>query len=99
MKADIVANLLECARVTERRDRIDPYVEPFLGQPGCDRNHVLLGNTAVDEAVSQTVAQRLECHEPKVSGQEDHIRPLRAHDESRAELSSHVSRSRRAIAA
>jgi hypothetical protein len=78
---------------------VPPSGEAFPGQPGRDRDHVLLSNTAIDEPVSQPVTQWLEGHKPEVASQEDHVGPLRAEHQSGAELRSHISSLRRAIAA
>ena len=73
MLANIVADLLERARIDKRRDAIGPYFMAFACQRGCDRYHILFGNAGIDEAFAQNLLQRLQCHKPQIAGQEHHV--------------------------
>ena len=98
VKADIVADLLERASVAEWRDRVGPGLQSLVAESGCDGDHVLFGDPAIDEARSHRVPQRLQGHEPEIARQKDHPLIARAADKLATQFISHRSVSDLAIA-
>src|ERR1700734_1765850 len=55
----------ECA------DRVDERDQARLGQAGSKTDHVLLGDSDVDESLAQLVGERLKYRETEIAGEKD----------------------------
>ena len=89
VKADIVTDLFKGASVAEWRDRVGPGLQSLVAESGCDRDHILFGYPAIDEARSHCVPQWLQGHEPKIARQKDHPLIGRAGDKLATQFISH----------
>jgi hypothetical protein len=67
MQANIVPHLLERPGVEERRDAIHPRAQTRPGEAGGDRDHVLLRDAGIQEAGTEGVTYRFECHVPEIT--------------------------------
>ena len=93
VKRDIVSNLLERPRVTERRNAIGPHLEPFACDRSGDRDHVLFGNPGIDEPIAHGALQWLERHETEIAGKKHHIACGASRHKRIAKLLSHCASS------
>ena len=67
VQADVVADLLERARVDERRDAVDPGLKPLRASPAATETMFCSATPGIDEPRPQRLAQRLEGLEAEVA--------------------------------
>ena len=65
VQADVVADLLVGTGVDKWGNAVHPRTKPGSRQAGGHRDHVLLGNSRVDETGPENVAQRFERRKPR----------------------------------
>ena len=58
--ADIISNLFKGPCITERCNTVDPYIHTFYRKTCANRHHILFRHPGVNEAIFQSLSQRLE---------------------------------------
>ena len=74
VQTDVVANLLECARIEKWRNTVHPRTQSCLSETSRHGNHVLLGYAGIDKALTHLIAKWLERLKSEIAGEKHESR-------------------------